>query len=178
MSPLPFPRDGKSRTSVQMRATALQQRLKPTTLFYRGQPHTYVLSIWTYLFPSATLLVCSESGIQTIEAAAEGFPAGMSTRWDAWEKRLRQFEQTFFAEHAGGLMKPEQVLQLRYRQHYAYVPMDAATCQRFYVPRAVTERGNIILEHDILRVSPTFRERHIIPELVSDAGRGLSHNFF
>jgi hypothetical protein len=173
ISPLPISLEHRgSETHLQNTIEALRTRLKPTTIIYRGQSHDCILKFWTYLFPSATLLVITEGAFQILEEAAAGLPQGTPSRWIAWERQFRNFVQTFFSEHAPGLMKPDNVLKLRYRQHFFHSTISTTLhvdhwYPRSYVFRGVAEDGKVVLEHDIVRVNSTFPESNIIPELVS-----------
>lgn len=150
--------------------TALQQHLRPTTIFYRGQLHESVLQVWKYIFPMATLLICCADDARDLESLASALPKGLTTTWPDRQVNSHKFMCTFIKQHTetpSAVPESHKEVALRYRQRY-YGPTSADHVgQRLYLLRGTTADGRVVLEQEVTRLSSICDQRHILFESVS-----------
>jgi hypothetical protein len=170
MSPMPISVHTIDPDKVKTQIEALQQHLRPTTIFYRGTLHESVLQIWKHLFPTATLLICCADEERDIESLACALPLGTKTSWLDQQANSHKVMRTFVEQHtvpATALREALPTATLRYRlRQYAPVPSDHVGHTQ-YLFRGITNEGRVTLEQEVTRRSSICDHKNILFECVS-----------
>jgi hypothetical protein len=171
-SPFPFQIDP---AHIRGDLAALQARLKPYIIVYQGQPHQTALNLWTHVFSTVAILVCSENHRASLEDALEVLPRNQHPSSVASMDRVRAVVTTFFKQHQPSLAKDGRAVKLVHRLHFHYEPPkivglppnpDHAIGTRYTLLRGFGDAGEMVFEQEMLRACHAFRQDHVLKEIV------------
>lgn len=172
-SPFPLERDHDSRGEYSPRRTEFRRSLRPDILLYRGQPDSKLITTWRELFPSVSIIVCSENS-RTEDGSGEDASPRTQRTLDAWKKRSEDFAKKFNYEIDNvGVhnMFEERTLGFRYRLHDGYESFSPGRRnQRLFAFRAVDEDRTLEWMQELTRSDVNEGPCGVVAECVSIPG--------